>query len=327
MPKPDPAVARWIRRTLADDPPRARSLIVTVWGDALAPHGGEVWLGGLIALLEPLGINERLTRTSVFRLARDGWLTAQTSGRHSRYRLTSQGRARFEAAYRRIYAAPVDRWDGEWDLVIDPPGAADAAERQRLRDELRWDGFGLLAPGIHARPRIDADAAAIVARLGAADRVLVLRARADGPPGGVDPSAHVAQLWDLTALGRDYRRLLARFGSVIDRFRMRPIEATDPAQCFVVRTLLIHAFRRVLLRDPRLPPALLPLDWPGVAAYALMRDFYRLTASQAEAHLASTLGVNGTPWPAAEPAFYARFGGLARGTSNQDFAPGSRRTG
>ena len=42
--RPDPEVARWIRRTLADQPPRARSLIVTVWGDALAPHGGEVWL-------------------------------------------------------------------------------------------------------------------------------------------------------------------------------------------------------------------------------------------------------------------------------------------
>src|SRR3954467_12131845 len=95
--KADPQVARWIRRTLRDDPPRARSLIVTVWGDALAPHGGEVWLAGLIRLLEPLGINERLTRTSIFRLARDGWLIAEARGRQSRYRLTPEGRSRFEA--------------------------------------------------------------------------------------------------------------------------------------------------------------------------------------------------------------------------------------
>ena len=58
-------------------PPRAPSLIVTVWGDALAPHGGAVVLPGLIGLLAPFGINERLVRTSVFRLARDGWLAAQ----------------------------------------------------------------------------------------------------------------------------------------------------------------------------------------------------------------------------------------------------------
>src|SRR5947209_18532453 len=88
---PDAVVTRWIERTLRDDPPRARSLIVTVWGDALGPHGGEVWLAGLIRLLEPLGINERLTRTSIFRLARDGWLIAQARGRQSRYRLTPEG--------------------------------------------------------------------------------------------------------------------------------------------------------------------------------------------------------------------------------------------
>src|SRR5437868_8577921 len=112
----DAQVARWIRRTLADDPPRARSLIVTVWGDALASHGGSVWLAGLIPLLAPFGINERLTRTSVFRLARDGWLSAETHGRQSRYRLTDAGRARFAAAYRRIYAPPIEDWSGEWDM-------------------------------------------------------------------------------------------------------------------------------------------------------------------------------------------------------------------
>ena len=311
-PGPDPAVARWIARTLQDDPPRARSLIVTVWGDALAPHGGEVWLAGLIPLLAPFGINERLTRTSVFRLARDGWLAAETRGRQSRYRLTAEGRARFAAAYRRIYAPPPAAWDGEWELVIDPPGAADARERQRLRDELHWDGFGVVAPGLYARPRTDGDAAAEVARLDAAARAVVLRARDDANTGAPDLGAQVGRIWDLDALAADYRRFLALFGRVIDRFRMRAIEASDPAQCFVVRTLLIHAFRRVLLRDPRLPPALLPLDWPGAAAYALTRDFYRLTAARAEAHLAATLAVNGSEWPPADDAFHARFAATDR---------------
>ena len=310
--RPDPAVARWIRRTLRDDPPRARSLIVTVWGDALEPHGGVVWLSGLIPLLAPFGINERLTRTSVFRLARDGWLAADTRGRHSRYRLTAEGRARFAAAYRRIYAPPVEDWGGEWEMVIDPPGAADAAQRQRLREELGWDGFGVLAPGLFVRPLTDGDAAAEVARLDAAARVIVLRTRAPATDGAPDLGAQVGRIWDLAALAADYRRFLALFGGVIDRFRMRGIAASDPAQCFVVRTLLIHAFRRVLLRDPRLPPALLPLDWPGAAAFALTRDFYRLTAAQAEAHLAATLAVNGSEWPPAEPAFHARFGGATR---------------
>jgi phenylacetic acid degradation operon negative regulatory protein len=312
VPAADAGVTRWIRRTLAEDPPRARSLIVTVWGDALAPHGGEVWLAGLIALLAPFGINERLTRTSVFRLARDGWLSAELQGRQSRYRLTDQGRARFEAAYRRIYAAPFGDWQGEWDMVVDPAGAATTAERQHLRDELRWDGFGTLAAGIYLRPHEDQDALADVSRAGAGDRALVMRVRdtASGVPRLAD---HARALWDLDAVAAGYRRFLASFGRVIDRFRMRGIEASDAEQCFVVRTLLIHAFRRVMLRDPRLPAELLPLDWPGAAAFALTRDFYRLCQARAEAHLSATLSVNGDSLPRAEPWFHERFGGLRAG--------------
>ena len=304
---PDPHVARWIRRTLADDPPRARSLIVTVWGDALAPHGGEVWLAGLIRLLAPLGLNDRLVRTSVFRLARDGWLVGETRGRRSRYRLTPAGRARFAAAYRRIYAPPADDWDGTWEILVDPPGAAQA-RRQQLRDELRWAGYGLLAPGLFVRPRL---ASSPPVELDQAARVVRLLATEAGDEAKPPLSAEVGSLWDLATLARDYRRFLALFGRVIDRFRMRAIADSDPAQCFAVRTLLIHAYRRVLLRDPRIPPALLPLDWPGSAAYVLTRDFYRLTHARAEAHLAATLGADGSPLPPAEPAFHARFGGLA----------------
>ena len=77
-----------------------------------------------------------------------------------------------------------------------------------------------------------------------------------------------------------------------------------------MRTLLIHAYRRVLLRDPQLPAALLPLDWPGAAAYALCRDFYRLTHRAAERHLVATLEGPRGALPRANAAFYRRFGGL-----------------
>jgi phenylacetic acid degradation operon negative regulatory protein len=135
-------------------------------------------------------------------------------------------------------------------------------------------------------------------------------------PGGSGASVLAARaeaLWDLAGVAAGYRRFLALFGAVVERFRMRDIALADPAQCFIVRTLLIHAFRRVLLRDPRLPPALLPLDWPGAAAYALTRDFYRLTLARAEAHLGAVFATDGEPLPPAEPSFHDRFGGLAAG--------------
>jgi len=296
-----------MQRTLKADPPRARSRIVTVWGDALAPHGGTVWLAGLIRLMAPFGVNERLVRTSVFRLAQDGWLNAATYGRMSRYRLTRMGKRRFDDAHLRIYARPDDDWNGDWEMVL--ADAVPPAKRGALREELVWSGFGALGPTALLRPAQSTRALPTVLNApGVAEHVLVGVAR--DIPGRRPLTAAVATAWDLSMLAADYRRFLQRFGSVIDRFRATREGAHDPQQCFVVRTLLIHAYRRVLLRDPLLPAALLPLDWPGAAAYALCRDFYRLTHRCAERHLVATLASMHEDFPPADAAFYDRFGGL-----------------
>lgn len=308
---PDPHIRRWIRHELASSPPRAPSLIITIWGDAIAPHGGAVMLKGFIDLIAPFGINERLVRTSVFRLAREGWLRATPFGRRSLYRLTKDGARRFELAYRRIYAPPDDRWDDTWELVI--ADRSSAAERRALQQELGWEGFGTLASGVYVRPlRHPSAPSRIALAQGVNDRVVVARAVDDATPGGRTLGSAVPRAWDLVSVAADYRRFVARFGGVIRRFRDPGQRAPDPAQSFAVRTLLIHAYRRVLLRDPQLPAALLPLDWPGAAAYALCRDFYRLTHRAAERHLVATLANERGVLPPASPAFYQRFGGLAK---------------
>ena len=307
---PDPRIARWIRRELAAVPPRASSLLITIWGDAIAPHGGAAMLPGIIALMEPFGINERLVRTSVFRLAREGWLKATPVGRRSLYRLTRDGARRFLQAYRRIYAPPVSGWDDTWELVV--ADGSTARERRALGLELQWEGFGSLAPGVYARPASGPSAVArIGAALGIADDIVTVRARDDATLGGRTLASLVPQAWDLTGLAAGYRQFLQRFGGVIDRFRVAGRAAHDPAQAFIVRTLLIHAYRRVLLRDPQLPAALLSLDWPGAAAYALCRDFYRLTHRAAERHLMANLQNATGRLPPASGDFYRRFGGLS----------------
>lgn len=267
-------------------------------------------LPGIIELLAPFGINERLVRTSVFRLAREGWLAARPVGRRSLYRLTREGSRRFEQAYRRIYAPPVEGWDDTWELVI-VDGLA-SARRRALKQELQWEGFGLVAPGVFARP---ATAPSAVPRIAAALHiqrdVVVARAHDDAKLGGRTLASLGPDAWDLAGLAVGYRRFLLQFGRVIERFRLAGKAALDPAQAFIVRTLLIHAYRRVLLRDPQLPATLLPLDWPGAAAYALCRDFYRLTHRAAERHLLATLQDARGTLPPASPPFYRRFGGLA----------------
>ncbi len=307
----DPHVRRWIARHLAALPPRAPSLIITAWGDAVAPHGGAAMLPGVIRLLAPFGLSERRVRTSMFRLARQGWLETAPVGRRSQYALTPGGAQRFAVAHARIYGYPADAWDDTWELLL--THRLDARQRRLAATELHWAGYGDFGPGVFARPRRAGNAVPALLRSAPYNEAIVAaRATDDATLGGRTLAAASEEAWDLRGVAALYRQLIHRFGTVIERFRASPADAHHPEQCFVVRTLLVHDYRRALLRDPQLPAALLPLDWPGPAAYALCRDFYRLAHRAAEAHLQSTLERADGALPPAIASFYRRFDGLPR---------------
>lgn len=305
---------QWISGTLTEIPVRTNSLIVTVFGDAIAPHGGNVWLGSLIDLLSPLGINARSTRTSVFRLTQEGWLQATPIGRRSAYGLTSAGQRRIHHAYRRIYDTPQQPWNGEWQIVIIPDGALPAKQRDELRRDLLWEGYGALAPGVFAHPTADVEELRDVLRQTASeDKVALLKASAlDGIVTGPLRTI-VHQCWHLDRLAIDYQRFTERFRSTLKW--LTSAKGVEPDQCFMLRTLLIHEFRRIQLRDPQLPASLLAQDWPGHTARELCRDIYARTLAPSEHHLLAVLETPSGKLPAADTSLYQRFGGISAGTT------------
>jgi phenylacetic acid degradation operon negative regulatory protein len=299
----------WIAHFLALDPPRSKSLVMTVFGDAVAPHGGAVWLGSLIELLEPLGVTDRLVRTSVFRLVQEGWLTASREGRRSRYAFDPKSLPRFQRADRRIYAPPGLHWDGRWTLVLAPNGSIDGDLRTAVRKELQWEGFAMLGPGVLAHPAADTDGLReILQRTGADGRVFVLTSSELSDAGSRPLQELASDGWDLTAVARSYVDFIGQFTPLLAVLREE--QAVAPAAAFAIRSLLIHAYRRLQLHDPMLPIELLPDPWPGSDAYAVARAIYLLVYAQAEVHVNAVLRREDEAAPAADEAFYQRFGGL-----------------
>lgn len=296
----------WIDRFLAEEPPRSKSLVMTVFGDAIVPHGGLAWLGSLIDLLAPFGVNDRLLRTSVFRLAQEGWLVSQRDGRRSHYTITPAAAQRFARAFRRVYAAPNVHWHGSWTFVLGTNGLT-TAERAALRKELLWEGYSVVAPGIAGHPAGDAEALDdLLGRLDMRGKVYVVQA-------AQLPGVQGKPLADLIAEGWDLRQVAAGYQRFIDQFApLRAMLSGDvtPERAFVVRTLLIHAYRRVQLHDPQLPVELLPEPWPGAAAYELARELYLLTHVPAGEHVLEALRREQPDVAGAGPVFFERFGGL-----------------
>jgi phenylacetic acid degradation operon negative regulatory protein len=302
----------WIAQALAAEPLRSKSLVMTVMGDAIAPHGGAVWLGSLIELLAPLGVTDRLVRTSVFRLVQEGWLNASREGRRSRYAFEPTSLARFQRADRRIYAPPGLHWDGRWTLVLAQTGkngSIDGDLRTAVRKELEWEGFAMLGPGVLAHPGADPEGLAdALRRTGAADRVFVLSA-GELPGTGSRPLQElIEEGWDLSAVAQGYRDFIAQFTPLLALLREESPVA--PASAFAIRSLLIHAYRRLQLHDPMLPLELLPDPWPGTDAYEVARAVYLMVFAQAELHIDAVLRREDEAAPCADDAFYQRFGGL-----------------
>lgn len=300
---------RIIETVIAETKPRSKSLIVTVYGDALLPRGGEIWLGALTRLVEPFGLGDRAVRTAVFRLVQDGILMATREGRRSYYALTETGRRHFDMAQRRIYAAGDPPWDGNWTLAI-AAGPLEAGERAALRREFGWQGFAEAASGVFIHPGEPGDQPArTLAALGLADRVVLFAARATGAPNGALGGLARAS-WDMDAIDAAYRAFLTAFRPLAAVLKRAP--PPDPATAFLIRTLLIHEYRRALLKDPSLPRALLPANWSGAQAGEVARTVYRAVAWPAASHVEAIAAEARTPLPPPEAAFARRFGGLAQ---------------
>lgn len=289
---------------------RSGSLITTVFGDAIAPRGGTVWLGSLINIMSDFGISERLVRTSVFRLVKDGWLQSAQIGRRSYYSLTDRGRERFEQATHRIYGTPASHWDGEWCLLL--LSMLETESKDAVRKECAWLGFGPMSANVLAHPAPDlAELDLTIRRLGVADEVIVMSGKTIKSETAMRALAR--SCWNLDEIDVRYEQFVQRFRPLLKALS-GPTKRSQLSEksAFIVRTLLIQEYRKVLLRDPQLPAELLPAKWHGAAAYQLCRNLYRSVYAQADFHLDEMVVTADGPLPPPSPSFMQRFGGLAQ---------------
>ncbi|MBB5700747.1 phenylacetic acid degradation operon negative regulatory protein [Ochrobactrum daejeonense] len=240
---------------------RATSVIVTIYGDIVVPRGGTLWMGTLIQICADLGLSETLVRTAVSRLVAAGQLSGVREGRRSYYQLADSAVAEFAEAAELLYGReqPADGW---------------AIHRCELpTDIILKSAMARIGPDLYLRPRHRDETIAIPGLCFTADVTAGLDLLPD----------YVATLWDLDSLASGYRRFIDHFAAI----EKLPQAGLDPRSAVAVRLLLVHLYRAVLLRDPRLPVEALPSDWPAAKARALFVRLYRELTLKADTHIAA----------------------------------------
>jgi phenylacetic acid degradation operon negative regulatory protein len=287
MPHPLARIVDQLKR----EPSRTGSIVVTVFGDAIVPRGGSVWLGTLLEFFKKLDIDSGVVRTAMSRLASDEWLERNKVGRNSFYRLAKKGSLTFDAATRHIYDLPSQDWTGRFELLL----IASSEDRDASREALKNAGFGSPLPGVWVAPSgvpVPEQAA----------RAIRLEVSAEDDSG----RRLLSESWPLDRTADAYQRFMKTFEPL--RGWIGRHERLSDADAFTARILLIHHYRRVVLRDPLLPAALLPKDWPGRAARQLCGEIYRGLLPASEQWLDRYATNETGPLPKAGAELARRFG-------------------
>lgn len=252
-----------LHHVLAAYPVSAGAFIVTLYGDVVAPRGGEIWMGNIITACAAVGLSESRVRTAVSRLVAAERIEGVKDGRKSYYRLTPAAEKEFQRAARLIYRRPRAEPLKGWHLVTLPQGAG----REALVSRLTKLRFGMPEPYLAILP----------------DRGDPL------PPLGA-PHFRATTEDDLTELARSawpLESLAERMERFMDGFAPLDGISCSPDEALGLRLLLVHVYRDIALADPALPLGLLPDDWKGPAVRALFARLYLHLTPSADAAVAS----------------------------------------
>lgn len=267
-----PSIGRWEQSGATS----ARSLLLTVLGEFVLPHGEPVWTSALLRVATGLGIEEKSARQALNRMAADGWIASRRSGRRVRWELTSHGRSLLREGAERIYSFGHERdsWDGRWLVLLVSVPESRREIRHQLRTKLSWAGLGSPAPGVWISPHAarEAEAKQVVDELGLEAAVFSF----SGTFGGIGSErAMVEQAWHLDDLAAAYEDFVRTFAG------LRP-EPGD--QVLLAQVRLVHEWRRFPRLDPQLPQELLPPHWIGLRAANVFTDLHRAWHDEAQRH-------------------------------------------
>ncbi len=226
-----------------DDTPRVRSFLVSVFGDLAQKEGSQISGSLLSRLTELVDIKPEAMRVALHRLRKEGWIDSQRSGRSSVHFLTGFGRSQSDQATPRIYAqlGPAPK---RFHVLI--AGTSEPVSLKRLEQYLLTQEYLVINnKAILGEGPVPENCADLLAFEVPDIRV----------PDWLKTQVCTPELM------QEYKCLhasLIKVNQLVTDF-----SCFDVLDAVALRILIIHSWRRVILKHADLPQYFFPDDWPG----------------------------------------------------------------
>lgn len=242
---------RLINKLHANGPLRVWSIVITIFGDCIVPHGGRVSAATLSAITQGLRIEPVALRSALSRLAKEGWIVREKQGRHSFYTLSEAGLNSFAPATRRIYAKNGPPMPDNWTIAMSAP--LSLSQRAKQKSEMEAIGYISLDDRLYVGTNVT-DASGITG-----EPAIISGKFTSIPP-------WLSQTIGADKTAADYREIMTQFSDISGY--------QTPLNALLTRILLVHEWRRVLFHHADLPAAFFPTDWPAEACRDFVAETY-----------------------------------------------------
>ncbi|MGH1576635.1 PaaX family transcriptional regulator C-terminal domain-containing protein [Planktotalea sp.] len=244
----DDAFQNAIRALCGNEAPRVWSFIVTIFGDLTQAQGDAISGPVLADILLPVGVRPEAMRVALHRLRNEGWLETSKRGREALHSLTPSGFEQSARASHRIYAED-HRAGPDWHVLCYPPALS--SEEQVRAEAFAHQGYVAISSGVYLSngelsPNAK-DAFVIKGTIGDVPQWLSKALVPDALTLGFNDLSSALELATLTSLTS---------------------EDLSAIQIATLRALIVHRWRKLILKTPNFPDRLFGPQFEGTRCRA-----------------------------------------------------------
>lgn len=231
-------------------------------------------MADLQEIMGRMNIGENAVRTAMSRLASDGWVRREKVGRQSFYSLAAEGFSVFESASQRIYNSGEFEWSGLFEIFLRPHD--DHKKRMQSQSQLRQLGYGSPMSDVYVRP-VTPYSPSSAGRSGGS---IILKSSELAAPSLFE---FIERCWPVGEISKQCQQLVDRLSPLHSALEADQFD--DPLDCLAARILLIHEWRKLVLRNVDIPDSLRPANDAVANARSVVGSIYRLLLSPSEFYL------------------------------------------